>query len=169
MALTSTITGYNDRWPTLFNQEADRLRPLFGETLVDLHHVGSTAVVGLAAKPEIDILVVVNATEDLDLWEGALKQLGYRRGGDLSAGHHFFKRDVEGVRTHKLHVCLVGHPQISRMLKVRDHLRSNDKDREAYKALKLQLEKESQTGIAEYLNGKAPFLDELYQKVHSTE
>ncbi|QFT33898.1 dephospho-CoA kinase/protein folding accessory domain-containing protein [Labrenzia sp. THAF82] len=165
MALTSVITEYDERWPGLFEQEALRLRPVFGLACSSLHHVGSTAVIGLPAKPEIDILAVVAETTDLDDWEDILGTLGYQRGGDLMDGHHFFKRDVGGIRTHKLHICQIGHSQILRMLKIRDHLRKCPKDRDTYKALKLRLEQENQSGIAEYLNGKTPFLEKLFRKI----
>ena len=79
-------------------------------------------------------------------------------------GHHFFKRDRGGIRTHKIHICVFGHSQIGRMIGIRDHLRGNPSDRQAYAELKLRLERENRTGIAEYLDGKAPFLDELYRK-----
>jgi GrpB-like predicted nucleotidyltransferase (UPF0157 family) len=164
MKLTSSITNYDQSWPRLFSEEAGRLRSIFGDACIDIHHVGSTAVKGLAAKPEIDILVVVSNASGLIEWQADLTGLGYRRGGDLMKGHHFFKRDVDGIRTHKLHVCVSDHSQVSRMLGIRDHLRGNSVDRKAYAALKLRLEKENRTGIAEYLTGKAPFLDEIYQK-----
>lgn len=164
MPLTSSITDYDDKWPRLYEAEAKRLRPIFGDVCVEMHHVGSTAVEGLAAKPEIDMLVVVSDPSPLNHWQHELLRLHYRRGGDLMEGHHFFKRERGGVRTHKLHICVVGHSQISRMLGIRDHLRANPYDRQAYAELKLRLERENRTGIAEYLDAKAPFLDVLYQK-----
>ena len=164
MPLTSSITDYDDRWPRLYEAEAKRLRPIFGDVCVEIHHVGSTAVEGLAAKPEIDILVVVSDSSRLNHWQDELLRLKYRRGGDVIEGHHFFKRDRGGVRSHKLHICVSGHSQISRMVGIRDHLRGNPSDRQAYAELKLRLERENRTGIAEYLDAKAPFLDELYQK-----
>lgn len=167
MKLTSSITDYDQKWPSLFLEEAGRLRSVFGDACIDIHHVGSTAVEGLAAKPEIDVLVVVSNAAGLDNWQVELTGLGYSRGGDLVEGHHFFKRDVGGIRTHKLHVCAAGHSQINRMLGLRDHLRSNSADRRAYAELKFRLEKENRTGIAEYLADKAPFLDELYRKIQT--
>ena len=164
MPLTSSITDYDDKWPRLYEAEVKRLRPVFGDVCVQMHHVGSTAVEGLSAKPEIDMLVVVSDSSPLDHWQGELLRLSYRRGRDLMEGHHFFKRDRGGVRTHKLHVCLSGHSQISRMLGIREHLRANPSDRQAYAELKFRLERENKAGIAEYLDAKAPFLDELYQK-----
>ncbi len=164
MSLTSKITDYDERWPLQFEAEAKRLRPIFSSRLVAIHHIGSTAVKGLAAKPEVDVLVAVTGRKLLDAWLDSLNELGYRRGSDLVEGHYFFKRDVHGVRTHKLHVCEQEHPQVRRMLKIRDHLCANAEDRAAYAALKLRLEKENQTGIAEYLEGKSPFLDEMYRR-----
>lgn len=164
MPLTSSITDYDVRWPRLYEAEAKRLRPIFGDVCVEIHHVGSTAVEGLVAKPELDILVVVSDSSHLNCWQNELLRMKYRRGGDLMEGHHFFKRDKGGVRTHKLHICLSGHSQIGRMVGIRDHLRGNPCDRQAYAELKLRLERENRTGIAEYLGAKAPFLDELHRK-----
>lgn len=169
MPLTSKLTKYNAQWPVQFEAEAKRLRPIFGNRLVAIHHVGSTAVEGLAAKPEIDVLVTVADRKVLDNWKDRLKLLGYRRGGDIVEGHHFFKRDVGDVRTHKLHVCEEDHPQVRRMLKIRDHLRTSAEDCDAYAALKFRLEEENRTGIAEYLVGKSPFIDDLYDRCDADE
>lgn len=160
MPLTSPIRGYDPDWPSRYRREALALRPIFGAALAGLHHVGSTAVPGLAAKPEIDVLIVLGARPP-EGWGGRLGARGYRRGTDLSPGHRFLKRDVAGLRTHKLHVCDDGHPEIARMLSIRDHLRRHEADRLAYQALKLDLERRNRTGMAEYLDGKAPFLDAL--------
>lgn len=164
MPLTSSITYYDLRWPSLYEDEADRLRPIYGDKGVEIHHVGSTAVEGLVAKPEIDILIVVPDCSCLDQWQEELLSLKYIRGLDVMKDHHFFKRSNGEVRTHKLHICSSGHSQISRMIGIRDHLRKNPADRRAYAELKLRLERENIKGISEYLIAKAPFLDELYEK-----
>lgn len=165
MALTSPISPYDDMWPKRFQQEAARLAPIFNVALRNIHHIGSTAVPGLAAKPEIDVLVVVSSSTDLELWTRSLSNLGYRRGGDLRNGHHFFRRDVDGRRTHKLHVCPSDHHDVLRMLKFRDHLRENLNDRLAYQELKFKLEEENTMGIAEYLEGKAPFIESILSRI----
>jgi GrpB-like predicted nucleotidyltransferase (UPF0157 family) len=161
MPLTSPIQPHDPAWPRKYQDEVARLRPVFGLDLVEIHHVGSTAVPGLAAKPEIDLLAVVNAPDDSDEWTRSLQHLGYRRGGDLSPGHHFFKRDLNEVRTHKLHVCRVGHPAIAEMLRFRDHLRNHLDDRMEYEQLKLRLEKQNTKGIGEYLDAKMPFIQSI--------
>ncbi|MEM9140563.1 MAG: GrpB family protein [Pseudomonadota bacterium] len=159
MPLTSQITAYDAHWPRRYAAEQARLRPIFGNALTALHHVGSTAVSGLAAKPEIDILAVVRSEDQTDIWQNAVPGMGYRRGGDLSPGHQFYKRDHEGRRTHKLHVIVEGHPKVTELLVFRDLLRTDPALRRAYQALKLRLERENTRGISEYLDGKAPFID----------
>lgn len=91
MPLTSILEPYNPQWPHAFESEAEWRRPIFDVYLLETHHVGSTAVPELSAKPEIDILAIVSATILIDHWAKAFAARGYRRGGDLSAGHHFFK------------------------------------------------------------------------------
>ncbi len=165
MPLTSTITPYDPRWPKQHLDEAARLGPVFGAAMREIHHVGSTAVPGLAAKPEIDLLVVVENISGVDSWTQDLAAHRYQRGGDLSAGHLFYKRDVDGSRTHKIHVCLAGHPNISEMLSFRDYLRCHDEVRDEYQALKIALEQDNSTGIVEYLQGKEPFIRAVLNKI----
>jgi GrpB-like predicted nucleotidyltransferase (UPF0157 family) len=161
MPLTSVITSYNPQWPGMYACTAERLRSIFGHSLTRLHHVGSTAVPGLAAKPEIDVLAIVTDTEDVKSWTDALATLGFRWGSDLSTGHLFFKRDENGIRTHKLHVCIEHHATALKMLQFRDHLRNCPQDRTRYAALKLSLEAENTTGIGEYLEKKAPIISSI--------
>ena len=157
MALTSKITAYDPVWQDIFIAERDLIAPAFHGELVAIHHVGSTAVPGLAAKPEIDLLAEVSAhSPGVDEF---MQSCGYIRGNDLSPEHHFYRKDAGGVRTHKVHVCPTEHWQISRMLRFRDLLRKETALREQYQSLKLKLEAENTQGIAEYLAQKAPFID----------
>lgn len=149
----------------MYAAASEWLRPIFGSALVKLHHVGSTAVVGLLAKPEIDILALVTDMSSETSWVMPLERRGVRRGGDLSTGHLFFKRDLNGLRTHKVHVCVVGHPTANQMLQFRDHLRRCRADRELYASLKLKLEAENTRGIGEYLSNKAPFIHSVLDKI----
>ena len=167
MKLISSITTYDFRWPKQYQDEATRLISAFGSASVEIHHVGSTAVPGLSAKPEIDLLVVVDDISSASAWTNSLSALGYRRGRDLSQGHLFYKRDLEEIRTHKIHVCLAGHAKIDEMLKFRDHLRSHDEARDAYEALKTKLEQGNTAGIGEYLQGKEPFIRAVLTAIKS--
>lgn len=157
MPLTSKITDYDSRWPAMFEAEKTRLETVFAPGSADFRHVGSTAVPDLAAKPEIDVLVIVGREPDGTI-EQDMSMLGYVRGKNLSDGHQFYRRDVDGVRTHKVHVCVADHPQIQRMIRFRDLLRQHSALRRRYQELKLRLEAGG-GDIKEYLAGKAPFID----------
>jgi GrpB-like predicted nucleotidyltransferase (UPF0157 family)/ADP-ribose pyrophosphatase YjhB (NUDIX family) len=161
MALTSKISLYDSAWPGLFLSAKEQVAKAFGTELVAIHHVGSTAVPELAAKPEIDLLVEVAEHRNESSRDAVMRGLGYARGSDLSAGHHFYRRDVDGVRTHKAHVCITDHGQIDRMLRFRDLLRSDPVLRQRYQDLKLELEASNTDGIGEYLARKAPFISEV--------
>ena len=164
MSLTSKIEPYDPEWPKRFENAVQKLYPIFRTSLLSIHHVGSTAVIGLAAKPEIDILIVVNSTKYCDYWTPELAHSGFVRGGDLSNGHLFYKRNVKGLRTHKIHVCIDGHKQIRAMLAFRDLLTSNASLREQYQELKLRQEQQNTAGIGEYLESKRPFIDEALKE-----
>jgi len=146
MRLTRQITSYNDQWPSLFDVEKARLQRVFAPRSVEIHHVGSTAVPSLAAKPEIDLLVVSDH-QDEDRVDQEMASLGYNRGKNLSDGHMFYRRDFGGVRTHKVHVCRTGHWQISRMLRFRNMLREDDELRHEYHCLKLKLEAKTRAAL----------------------
>nr|WP_314484620.1 GrpB family protein [uncultured Pseudomonas sp.] len=158
MPLTSKITPYNPDWPERFESSKSLIASAFDDQLIDIHHVGSTAVPGLAAKPEIDILIEVQGHVNASAPDAVLMNLGYARGSDLSDGHHFYRRNVGETRTHKLHICTSGHVSITQMLVFRDLLRHSPELRQRYEALKLQLEASNKNGMAEYLTKKAPFI-----------
>lgn len=159
--LTSKISTYDSQWPQMFFAEKERIRGCFEDEIIEIHHVGSTAVPGLAAKPEIDLLIAVSGHENEPQRSACLYRLGYVRGKDLFAEHHFYRRDIDGVRTHKLHVCTDGHWQIERMLRFRDLLRADAALRQRYQTLKLELEASNSQGIGEYLARKRPFIDAI--------
>lgn len=161
MRLTSKITAYDPAWTSAYQAESALIVPLIGENLIAIQHVGSTAVVGLAAKPEIDILVEVSIGRD---YSAALGKLGYRRGNDLSPGHQFYKKDRLGVRTHKVHLCLAGHYKAEEMKQFLALLANDVSLRREYQQLKYQLEASNVTGIAEYLAAKAPFIQKALGK-----
>ncbi|MEO0424023.1 MAG: GrpB family protein [Pseudomonadota bacterium] len=160
--LTSKITEHDSRWRSWYEAEASRIGPLFGSNLVLLQHVGSTVVLGLAAKPEIDVLVEVKEERD---YARGLGELGYRRGKDLSPGHQFYKKDVGGVRTHKVHVCLTGHATAEEMKQFLEILIKDPEVRLEYQQLKYALEATNSHGIAEYLAGKEPFIRRVLRDV----
>ncbi|EQD76402.1 protein belonging to Uncharacterized protein family UPF0157, partial [mine drainage metagenome] len=118
------LVEYDPRWPEQFAREAERIRTALGERAIRIEHVGSTSVPGLAAKPIIDILLVVANSADEPSYVPDLEAAGYvlRIREPHWHEHRLFKRpDMELG----LHVFSVGSSEIQRMLAFRDRLRDN--------------------------------------------
>lgn len=131
-AMTLTVVPYNPHWPNLFEKEAVLISNALGNNCVALHHVGSTAVPGLCAKPKIDILAVVTDPRDI---KEALQACGMTYRGEYNIPFHygFSKRGEVDVN---LHVYEIGHPEIELNLLFRDYLRASKEARDAYGKLK---------------------------------
>ena len=165
MVRTIEVTYYDVAWIGAFNQEAVALSRIFGDSLVAIHHIGSTSIPGLLAKPIIDILVVLNETQTIKRFSSAMEQLGYRvRGECLDAevpgtpGRFYFSKDANGVRTHQVHVCAVGHPEVADKLAFRDYLRVHPHRAAAYGSLKQRLALDHRHDIVAYMRGKDEFI-----------
>src|SRR3984885_735091 len=132
------IVDYDPQWPELFARQADRIRSVLGSLALRVEHAGSTSVPGLAAKPIIDLLLVVADSAQEDAYVPALESAGYLlRIRELNWYEH---RMFNGPDTDiNLHVFSSGCPEINRMLTFRDRLRSNAAARDLYARAKLAL------------------------------
>ena len=163
------IVAYDSNWPTLYEAEGARLRAVFGPDLVAIHHIGSTAVPGLLAKPIIDIMVVIRDIRRIGQFDAGMNGLGYRvRGECLEAfgtpGRFYFSKDTNGIRTYQAHVMEAGHPETREKLAFRDYLRAHPHEAAAYGDLKRRLVGTNTQGIAEYIRGKDGFVKTLIQR-----
>src|SRR5699024_11864954 len=94
------VTQYNKNWPLMYEEEAEKLRKIFGSEIIEIYHIGSTSVNGLIAKPIIDIMPVVKDVKQVDDFNTAMIDIGYETKGEngLSSRRFFQKGGVE--RTH---------------------------------------------------------------------
>lgn len=153
------VLAYNPDWPAQFVHEAERLRPVFGAELIGLHHIGSTAVPGLKAKPVIDILPEVSDIRRVDALNPAMEMLGYTVRGELGIpGRRFFSRQIGDVRTQHVHVFERGSPEIERHLSFRDYLRAHPAAARRYGELKTELAARFPQDIQAYMDGKDAFI-----------
>ena len=119
------LAEYDPRWPRLFEREAARIRSILGERAMRLEHVGSTSVPGLAAKPIIDLLLVVADSSDEPSYVPPLEAAGYVLRIREPDWHEH--RVLKGPDTDiNLHVFSPGSPEIHRTLAFRDRLRESD-------------------------------------------
>ncbi|MCP5504311.1 MAG: GNAT family N-acetyltransferase [Chlamydiales bacterium] len=129
------VVPYDSDWPKQFESEAKLIKEALGDLATAIHHVGSTSIPGLAAKPKIDIIVATKNPEDTIQ---KLENIGFKYRGEFNIPMHygFSKR---GERQVNLHVYKKGNPEIELNLTFRDYLRSHPEIRDEYGALKLEL------------------------------
>ena len=131
------LAAYNPDWPQLAASHAERLRVL-GPVLVIVHHIGSTAVPGLAAKPIIDLMPLVTNLADLDRERGRVEALGYKWHGELgiSGRRYCALSDESGIRIVQLHFFKADSPHAERHIAFRDYLRAHPESANAYERIK---------------------------------
>lgn len=158
------VCSYQEKWPVLFQEEAERLSQLFGNELIAIHHIGSTSVPGLKAKPIIDILPVVKDISVVDRYNEEMQSLGYEPKGEFGLpGRRFFQKGGNN-RTHHVHMFQDGNDEITRHLAFRDFLKSHPHIRKTYGELKESLAKQFPLDMESYINGKNAFVKEIERK-----
>lgn len=157
------VVPYDPTWPTIFEEIRTRLWPALADLASSIEHVGSTSVVGLAAKPVIDISIVVPSEQQLAPAIARLAALGYRHLGNLGiAGREAFERPIESPR-HNLYLCPAGSLGLTNHLAVRDYLRHHPAAVAAYAQLKLELAQRFPYDIDRYVDGKTDFILSILQ------
>jgi putative glutamine amidotransferase len=156
------IDPYDPAWPSHFETEAARIRAALGDLAVEIEHVGSTSVPGLAAKPVVDIQVSVRSMVPRIAYIDPLVRLGYRWVLDpWTDEHEYFSRDENGERVFQIHVCPTGSEWERRHLAFRDWLRDHPEDAAAYERLKRELAERHPRDLYAYIEGKTPFIREI--------
>ena len=163
---TILISDYESGWPLLFDKEAGRIRMALGERVLRIEHVGSTSVPGLAAKPIIDILLVVADTADEAGYVPALEAAGYVlriREPDWHE-HRMFKGPGTDIN---LHCFPDGCPEIERMVRFRDWLRANEGDRLQYERTKRELAAKTWKYVQNYADAKTVIVEHILARARS--
>lgn len=157
------VTPYQAQWQALFNAEKALIEPILGANAVAIHHIGSTSVEGLAAKPVIDFLLEVKSLSQLDAQSARFTALGYEVMGELGiTGRRYFRKGRES-RTHHVHGFEQGDPHIDRHLAFRDYLRTHPDVCAQYQTLKFELAANHKDDIDAYCAGKDSFIKQHEQ------
>jgi len=152
------VVPYNSEWPSLFEEEKKALLDLDIPTIRRIHHIGSTAVDDLAAKPIIDILLEVDSLESLDQSQKKIEELGYESMGEFGIeGRRYYRKGKE-IRTHHIHAFLASNPHSLRHIAFRDYLSANEKIKKEYASLKLKVASQCENDIDRYCDGKNEFI-----------
>jgi len=160
---TIELAEYDPQWPGLFEQEAAQIRAALGERALRVEHVGSTSVPGLAAKPTIDMVLVLEDTRDEASYVPALEAAGYVL--RIREPEWFEHRLFKGPRTRvNLHCFSEGCVQIDRMLMFRDWLRANEADRLVYERCKRELAAKTWVFTQNYADAKTQVVEEILER-----
>lgn len=158
------VVPYDPSWPLAFERLAARARDALGVIVDRVEHVGSTAVPGLAAKPIVDVDVVLRDAEDLERAVRALAVLGYEHRGELGVdGRHAFAWPAHEPR-HHLYVCVPGSAGLQDHLAFRDALRANRALAARYAALKQELAARFAHDRERYVEGKTAFVRDVLRR-----
>lgn len=154
------LVEYDDQWPLLYEREVERIRATLADRALVIEHVGSTSVPGLAAKPVIDIVLVVSDSADEPAYVPDLEAHGYVL--RIREPDWFEHRLLKGPDTNvNLHVFSHGCTEVQVMLDFRDWLRAHAADRELYERAKRELAAKDWKYVQNYADAKAAVVAEI--------
>lgn len=153
------LSAYNPEWKSGFEAEKELLEQVFGDRVVEIEHIGSTAVEGLPSKPIVDIAVIIKNDVDTEELTTPLSKMGYLY-HSKSSERQFYQK-TEPVRCNLSIVYGDKGGFLPRQILFRDYLRSHPEARDAYAELKRNLIAKYPTGIGEYSEGKTGFVQNI--------
>ena len=155
------IEKYNLEWPLVFQGLKQKIWPNISDIANAVEHIGSTAVPGLAAKPVIDIVIVIDSTEALPDIISRLEKMGYSHEGIKGIeGREAFK-SPEDTPAHHLYVCQKSATSFKNHILLRDYLRKNPEAAREYGALKTRLAEKFKDDREGYTEAKTPFITNI--------
>ena len=159
------VVEYKKNWPKLFKKEAVLIKRVFNDEIIEIHHIGSTSVPGLKAKPVIDIMPVVKDIDEIDNYNEKMEKLGYEARGEYGIkGRRFFLKGGDD-RSHHVHIFQYDNEEaIERHIAVRDYLKTHKKEAEEYAEIKAKAAENYPHDINGYCEYKDKFVKELENK-----
>lgn len=155
------VVKYNPEWPQVFRDEAIKIKKALGGNCVTVHHIGSTSIPGIAAKPIIDMLPVVFDLKTVDANNVNMERLGYEVKGEFG---FMLRRFFVKEQAFHVHVFEQNNPEVERHLNFRNWMRDHPKDRNAYASLKKMLAKQYSNDKQSYCFGKDEFVADIDKK-----
>lgn len=157
------LVAYDLAWPAAFSREQELIARALGSAAVELHHIGSTAIPGIAAKPLIDIMVAVAPLNPEESgYAQSLRPLGYHAEDVNDPGRWFFWKGRP--RTHQIHIVEHDGWHYWRLLVFRDYLRTHPEAVREYEAVKRALAAKHGDRRKDYSNAKSSFVESLVRR-----
>ena len=151
------VVEHDPEWAEAFDSEKKLLQEKLGKAVSRIHHIGSTSVKNLAAKPVIDIMLEVESLESIDLLTPVIEAIGYEAMGEFGIPGRRYFRKGKSKRTHQIHAFKSGDANIERHLAFRDYLKAHPAILQEYGRLKKGLA-ETCSDMDSYCDGKDAFI-----------
>jgi GrpB-like predicted nucleotidyltransferase (UPF0157 family) len=162
MSNKAEITHFDPEWTNIY--KAESLKVTEALRLRSLHHIGSTAIHGIYAKPIIDMLGEVDDIEKVDALNPRIEKIGYESLGEFGiAGRRYFRKDVDGVRKFHLHVFEKESDEALRHLRFRDFMNAHPEWARKYSDLKRELARVCEGDMDKYIDGKHGFIKNIHR------
>jgi GrpB-like predicted nucleotidyltransferase (UPF0157 family) len=158
------LIAHDPEWSKLFADEANVIKAILKENCVQVHHIGSTAIPNIYAKPIIDILPVVKDIHLVDLLNSEFEKLGYTCMGEYGIPGRRFYWKSKTKRTHHIHLFEQGSPEILRHVAFKDFMLVHPDYAQAYSLIKRCLAEVFSDDIENYVNGKSSFVQMMDYK-----
>jgi GrpB-like predicted nucleotidyltransferase (UPF0157 family) len=162
------LTDPSPTWVTTFEHERDRLVRALGDVLLEVHHIGSTAIEGIRAKPIVDIIPVVTSLSQLDFNRDRVEVLGYAWWGEYGIARRRFCTLQAATTKRRLvnaHFFERGDPEIQRHIGFRDYLRAHADVAREYEAIKLVAAAQHPNDVNLYNDAKAGWIQGIDKRV----
>jgi GrpB-like predicted nucleotidyltransferase (UPF0157 family) len=161
---TLQVVDYNSNWPQIFLQLKEWIWPAISDVAIAIEHVGSTSIPGLAAKPVIDMDIVIASRAELPAILPRLERLGYRHRGDLGIEDREAFRAPEDQPAHHIYVCSQNSLALRNHIAVRDYLLTHPSDATAYSILKKELAAKFRNERPRYNEAKTDFVLSILER-----
>ncbi|MGG4108874.1 GrpB family protein [Paenibacillus lautus] len=158
------LIPWTNEWVKEFKNESEKITYELGELVLTVHHIGSTAVKSLSAKPVIDIAIELKDFQHGKHCVQGLERLGYRyKGTDILPERHYFSKGEP--RTHQIHMFQTGNIYLKKQLAFRDYLLNDIEALNKYQTLKESLSRTHQTDKIAYSHAKTDFINTIMEKL----
>ncbi|WP_339293178.1 GrpB family protein [Paenibacillus sp. FSL W8-0187] len=161
------IEPYSDNWPSLFDELRAQIVTKIGSDVYRIDHIGSTAVVGLAAKPIIDIQISVRDLGNIESIISGLASIGYRYRLDNDDLTKRYFREAPGTRRTHIHVRQAGSWSEQFNLLFRDYLRTHEDDRDQYARTKYEIANRYRDQREQYVEAKTEIVWDIIKKANT--
>ena len=159
------VVPYDETWTSAFEEIKNEIKYAVGDLIIGIEHVGSTSVVGLSAKPIIDIDIIIQDYSIFDAVVNRLNSIGYIHEGNLGIEDReaFKYLDKPHLQRHHLYVCPQCSEELFRHITFRDFLRSNPEAVKRYSTVKEKAAQLFPDEMDKYVEYKSPCIEELYK------